>query len=95
LYTGRGPSSESLHIGHAVPFIFTKYLQEAFDVPLVIQLTEDEKFIFKKDLTLETAQSLAKMNIKDIIAFGFNPEKTFIFQDTEYIKYLYPNTLKI
>lgn len=95
MYTGRGPSSESLHIGHAVPFIFTKYLQEAFDVPLVIQLTEDEKFIFKKDLTLETAQSLAKMNIKDIIAFGFNPEKTFIFQDTEYIKYLYPNTLKI
>lgn len=95
MYTGRGPSSESLHIGHAVPFIFTKYLQEAFDVPLVIQLTEDEKFIFKKDLSLETAQSLAKMNIKDIIAFGFNPEKTFIFQDTEYIKYLYPNTLKI
>lgn len=24
LYTGRGPSSESLHLGHMVPFIFTK-----------------------------------------------------------------------
>lgn len=24
LYTGRGPSSTSLHIGHLVPFIFTK-----------------------------------------------------------------------
>jgi len=24
-------------------------------------------------------------NIKDIIAFGFDPEKTFIFLDTEYI----------
>lgn len=35
------------------------------------------------------------MNIKDIIAFGFDPEKTFIFSDTEYIKYLYPNTLKV
>ena len=26
LYTGRGPSSESLHVGHLVPFIFTKYV---------------------------------------------------------------------
>jgi len=34
-------------------------------------------------------------NIKDIIAFGFDPEKTFIFSDVEYIKYLYPNTLKV
>src|SRR5690554_867378 len=24
LYTGRGPSSDSLHFGHLVPFIFTK-----------------------------------------------------------------------
>lgn len=36
LYTGRGPSNESLHMGHCVPMIFTKYLQDAFDVPLVI-----------------------------------------------------------
>ena len=34
-------------------------------------------------------------NIKDIIAFGFDPEKTFIFSDIDYIKYLYPNTLRI
>lgn len=24
LYTGRGPSSDSLHLGHLIPFIFTK-----------------------------------------------------------------------
>jgi len=36
LYTGRGPSSEALHLGHAIPFIMTQYLQEAFDVPLVV-----------------------------------------------------------
>ena len=44
---GRGPSSESLHMGHLVPFMFTKYLQDVFDVPLVIQLTDDEKYFFK------------------------------------------------
>jgi tryptophanyl-tRNA synthetase len=44
LYTGRGPSSGALHMGHLVPFMFTKYLQEAFNVILVIQMTDDEKF---------------------------------------------------
>lgn len=24
LYTGRGPSSEAMHVGHLIPFIFTK-----------------------------------------------------------------------
>jgi tryptophanyl-tRNA synthetase len=53
LYTGRGPSSEALHLGHLIPFQFTKWLQDTFDCPLVIQLTDDEKFLFKPDLTLE------------------------------------------
>lgn len=26
LYTGRGPSSEALHLGHLVPFMFTQYV---------------------------------------------------------------------
>jgi tryptophanyl-tRNA synthetase len=53
LYTGRGPASESLHLGHTIPFHFTKWLQDAFDCPLVIQLTDDEKFLFKPELKLE------------------------------------------
>lgn len=53
LYTGRGPSSEALHLGHLIPFHFTKWLQDAFDCPLVIQLTDDEKFLFKPELKLE------------------------------------------
>jgi len=53
LYTGRGPSSEALHLGHLIPFHFTKWLQDTFDCPLVIQLTDDEKFLFKADLKLE------------------------------------------
>lgn len=34
-------------------------------------------------------------NIKDIIAFGFDPAKTFIFSDVDYIQHLYPNVLKV
>lgn len=84
LYTGRGPSSDAMHLGHLIPFLFTKWLQETFDVPLVVQLTDDEKFLWK-DLKLEEAHRLAIENTKDIIALGFDVEKTFIFSDLEYI----------
>ncbi|ODV97046.1 hypothetical protein PACTADRAFT_1629 [Pachysolen tannophilus NRRL Y-2460] len=85
LYTGRGPSSDSIHCGHMVPFIFTKWLQDVFDVPLVIELTDDEKFLFKQKLTIDDVKNFAKENAKDIIAVGFNPENTFIFSDLEYM----------
>jgi len=39
LYTGRGPSSDSMHMGHLIPFMFTAWLQRVFDVPLVVQIT--------------------------------------------------------
>ncbi|GAU98378.1 hypothetical protein RvY_09533 [Ramazzottius varieornatus] len=84
LYTGRGPSSDAMHLGHLIPFLFTKQLQEIFDVPLIIQLTDDEKFLWK-DLTLEKANELAYENAKDIIAVGFDPEKTFIFSDLDFM----------
>ncbi|KAJ1439555.1 Tryptophan-tRNA ligase [Sesbania bispinosa] len=84
LYTGRGPSSEALHLGHLIPFMFTKYLQDAFKVPLVIQLTDDEKFLWK-NLTIEESQRLARENAKDIIACGFDISRTFIFSDFNYV----------
>jgi len=84
LYTGRGPSSTSMHMGHLIPFMFTKWLQEVFDVPLVIQLTDDEKFLWK-DMKFEDAQKLAMENAKDIISLGFDKEKTFIFSDLNFI----------
>lgn len=84
LYTGRGPSSDSMHMGHLIPFIFTKWLQDTFDVPLVIQLTDDEKYLWK-DLTLEQANHMAFENAKDIIACGFDIVKTFIFSDLDFI----------
>ena len=94
LYTGRGPSSESLHLGHLVPFMMTQWLQKTFQCPLVIQLTDDEKYLWK-DLELEECNRLAYANARDIIACGFDEEKTFIFSDLEYIGHMYPNILKI
>jgi len=95
IYTGRGPSSEALHLGHLIPFMFTKYLQDVFDVPVCIQMTDDEKYYHKQDLDIEKCRKYAIENIKDIIACGFNPEKTFIFRDTDYIANLYENAIKV
>ncbi|KAJ3520989.1 hypothetical protein NM688_g9080 [Phlebia brevispora] len=85
LYTGRGPSSDSMHLGHMIPFMFTKWLQEVFDVPLVVQLTDDEKFLFKHELKPEQTHEFAFRNARDIIAIGFKLEKTFIFSDYDYV----------
>ncbi|KAJ3194925.1 hypothetical protein HK101_001535 [Irineochytrium annulatum] len=95
LYTGRGPSSGSMHTGHMVPFLFCKYLQDAFQAPLVIQMTDDEKFLFKQELKIEDAQKFTKENVKDIISFGFDPQRTFIFSNFEYVGKMYKNVQKI
>lgn len=69
-----------MHLGHMIPFIFVKWLQDVFNVPLVIQMTDDEKFLFK-DLTPEQTYQYTLQNARDIIAVGFDVEKTFIFSD--------------
>nr|CAG8485601.1 905_t:CDS:10 [Entrophospora candida] len=66
-------------------FFSHRWLQEVFDVPLVIQLTDDEKFLFRADLTLEDANKYAYENAKDIVACGFKLEKTYIFSNLDSI----------
>ncbi|KAJ1680138.1 tryptophan--tRNA ligase [Spiromyces aspiralis] len=96
VYTGRGPSRGHMHIGHMMPFVFCKWLQDVFDVPLVIQLTDDEKFLFKNDLTLEQTYEYARNTVREIAAVGFRPEKTFIFSDLDYMNSaFYRNVLKV
>ncbi len=96
LYTGRGPSADSMHLGHLVPFIFCQWLQTVFKVPLVIQLTDDEKYLFKDNLKPEETLKYARMNAKDIIACGFDPKLTFIFSNFEYMGgAFYQNVVKI
>ncbi|NIM45127.1 MAG: tryptophan--tRNA ligase [Nitrososphaeria archaeon] len=94
LYTGRGPSGHT-HLGHLIPWIFTRYLQDVFDVELYFQITDDEKFLYHPEFSLSDTNSFAYENILDIIALGFNPEKTFIFNDTEYGKTIYRLALEV
>lgn len=62
----------------------SRWLQDVFDIPLVIQLTDDEKYLWK-DLSLDECHRFAVENAKDIIACGFDVDKTFIFSDLDYM----------
>lgn len=89
IYTGRGPSAEALHFGHFIPMEFTVWLQTIFDCWVVIEMADEEKFYFK-DGTLDEFIGYTENNTKDIIACGFNRDKTFIFKVSNYKQYMVP-----
>ena len=94
LYTGRAPSGP-VHLGHLVPWIFCKWLQDKFDANLLFQIPDEEKFLFNEKLTLEDTKKWADENILDIIAVGFDPKKTKIFLDTEYANVMYKHACRV
>ncbi|MER3407303.1 MAG: tryptophan--tRNA ligase [Nitrososphaera sp.] len=94
LYTGRGPSG-MVHMGHVMPWIFTKYLQDKFNSKLLFQLTDDEKFLYSDRRTRDEISKYTYENILDIIAIGFDPKKTRIIVDTKHIQHLYPLATEI
>jgi len=95
IYTGRGPSSRTMHLGHLVPFLFTRYLQTVLrDSHVVVQITDDEKFLFR-GLPWADVDANARANILDIRACGLQADRTFIFRNSEYMGTLYPNVLRL
>jgi tryptophanyl-tRNA synthetase len=94
LYTGRGPSGP-VHIGHLVPWIFTKYLQEAFKTRLYFQMTDDEKFVVDDEAKLKQTTEYGLENALDLIALGFKPENTHIIYDVQDIDMLYDIALEV
>jgi tryptophanyl-tRNA synthetase len=94
LYTGRGPSGP-MHIGHLIPFILTKWFQDKFRVNVYIMITDDEKYWDEPGMSIRDVRRWAYENTLDIIAVGFDPDKTFIFHDIEYIGKLYPMAVKV
>jgi len=94
LYTGRGPSGHT-HIGHLIPWILAKWIQDKFGVIMYFQLTDDEKFYAKPNLTLEETEKYSYENALDFIALGFDPKNTKIIIDTKNIKTLYPIAARV
>lgn len=94
LYTGRGPS-KGCHLGHLMVWVFTKWLHDQFNVKLLFQLTDDEKFLFDPTQTMKKTYNFALDNALDVIALGFDPKRTEILIDTDNAKSLYNAALPI
>jgi tryptophanyl-tRNA synthetase len=95
LYTGRAPSKSKMHIGHLIPFLLTKWFQEKFNVNVYIQIPDEEKYWEKKADNYEEIREYALEDAKTIASLGFDPDKTFIFIDSEYIKNMYKAAIYI
>jgi len=94
LYTGRGPSGP-VHIGHLVPWIFTRHLQEKFDAKLYFQVTDDERYLYHEKFSQEDTYNNALDNILDVIAVGFDKNKTKIIIDSRAGGVLYKLAVRI
>ncbi|WP_135824751.1 tryptophan--tRNA ligase [Halorussus ruber] len=86
--TGRGPSGP-MHLGHVLPFYFAKHLQEQTGAHVYIPLSDDEKH-FTKDLSLADIDEYTRENLWDLLAVGFDPERTRIVVDTADADVIYP-----
>lgn len=94
ILTGRGPSSSSLHLGHMIPFKVACYFQRVFQVPCVIQISDDEKFLTRK----VPFESYVQDTVRDVLAFGFDLERTFVCVNSQYMAAepaFYMNTLRL
>ncbi|MBN2152641.1 MAG: tryptophan--tRNA ligase [Candidatus Lokiarchaeota archaeon] len=88
LYTGRSPS-DAVHIGHLVPWMFTKWIQDRFNVDLWFQFPDEEKFLFKDSLDFKKVGHFLQENMLDVIAIGFDPKRTKFLVDTLHANLMY------
>jgi tryptophanyl-tRNA synthetase len=88
IVTGRGPSGP-MHIGHIFPFYFAKYLQDQTGTLVYIPFSDDEKY-FLKDKSLGEISNYTRENLLDLLAVGFDPERTRIIVDTVDADVVYP-----
>lgn len=95
IYTGRGPSTDNMHIGHILPFTVAQKLQKYLQIPVVILLTDDEKFLYRKQHDLPQYTEFAAANIAQIKKLGFDPSLTYYYTGTTDIAQFYPTILKI
>ncbi|MGI0054859.1 MAG: tryptophan--tRNA ligase [Thermoplasmata archaeon] len=94
LYSGRGPSGP-LHLSHLAQFELCRWLQAKLDVPMYIQITDDEKFWARSQLDREETVRWGYENLLDILALGFDRTQTHIFFDSRSIAALYPLAIRV
>ncbi len=89
LYTGIAPSRGPMHLGHLPSFLLTQWFQERFGVNAYIMIPDEEKYLAKKVDSLRDVDERVREVERIIASLGFDPDRTFLFRDREYIYHLY------
>jgi tryptophanyl-tRNA synthetase len=94
VYTGIAPSGR-MTLGHLVPFLMARWLQEKFGAEVMIEIPDEEKALARNGIGFDETHKLAYEDAMDIAALGFDERKTKIFINTDYAKTLYTNAVRI
>ncbi|PSQ42733.1 tryptophan--tRNA ligase [Halobacteriales archaeon SW_7_68_16] len=86
--TGVGPSGP-MHLGHVAPIYFARRVQEATGAFVCLPLSDDEKR-FDREMEFTDTSAALRSNLRDLLAVGFDPERTRIVIDTADADLVYP-----
>ncbi|ELY65871.1 tryptophan--tRNA ligase [Natrinema versiforme] len=93
IVTGRGPSGP-MHLGHVLPLYLAKRFQWKTGATVYIPLSDDEKFL-AKDQSFDAIGEHTRENLHDILAVGFDPDRTRIVIDTADADVVYPIAVRL
>lgn len=91
--TGVGPSGP-MHLGHVLPFYLARRLQRATGAHVYVPVSDDEKYLAGK-ATLEEIDAATRENLRDVLAVGFDPERTHVVIDTADADLVYPLAVRL
>ena len=77
-------ASGTLHFGHKVVFDTNLFFQKKYGIPVYIPISDDESFVAGKVDSQEEAKENAMRLAKEMLAYGFDPKKTYFIIDNIY-----------
>jgi tryptophanyl-tRNA synthetase len=77
-------ASGTIHIGHKAVFDTNLYFQKKYNIPVFIPISDDESYVTGKVKNQEEALKNSIELAKELLAYGFNPHKTYFIIDQIY-----------
>lgn len=77
-------ASGTLHLGHKVIFDTNLFFQKEFGVEVFIPISDDESYVAGKVETQSESKENAIQLAKEMLAYGFDPQKTHFIIDNIY-----------
>ncbi|MFQ5531227.1 MAG: tryptophan--tRNA ligase [Candidatus Nanoarchaeia archaeon] len=77
-------ASGTIHIGHKLVFDTNLFFQKKYGVPVFIPISDDESYVTGKVNNQEEALKNSLELARELIAYGFDPKKTYFIIDQIY-----------